>query len=431
MEKICEFCTALRPVVYCKADAAFLCLSCDARIHSANALSNRHLRTLLCDACRNHPAYARCMDHRMFVCRGCDQSIHGVSSPHQRRILSCYLGCPSAKDFAALWGFQLDDVDKNDVRNNQLFAASFDTRQQIGSSSRTSRVGMSIKQNQISGKGRGQQNNDFILQQILDLKKLQLNEMDHKSSYVIPEDGDDLLRHSQDLGDNDCLLHDLKIESSQLPFSQPENLPLPSTAANPLLGESFWQCRSPNQSSQLWSQNMQDLGVCEDNASHDDFNMPDVDITFRNFEELFGTEQDLAMALLDDTDASCSSFEKDMSLDTSQNRNARAREETSAASSTYVGLPIINRNMGPPNQVYSLPASLDSPRTVHQSYSAISFSVSRFSAESNGNDYLDSGFSPYITAAELSHVSPDVGFAHSAAKENAMARYKEKKKARM
>ena len=113
MEKICEFCTALRPVVYCKSDAAHLCLSCDAKVHSANALSSRHLRSLLCDLCRYHPAYVRCTDHQMFMCRSCDRSLHDGSSQHQKQVISSYMGCPSAKDFAALWGFELNEQGNN------------------------------------------------------------------------------------------------------------------------------------------------------------------------------------------------------------------------------------------------------------------------------------------------------------------------------
>lgn len=120
MEKICEFCTAFRPVVYCKADAAHLCLSCDAKVHSANALSNRHLRTLLCDACRYRPSCVRCLDHQMFLCRSCDRSLHGLSSQHRKRAVSSYMGCPSAKDFAALWGFELNELDNNTIQNHSI-----------------------------------------------------------------------------------------------------------------------------------------------------------------------------------------------------------------------------------------------------------------------------------------------------------------------
>ena len=67
---------------------------------------------------------------------------------------------------------------------------------------------------------------------------------------------------------------------------------------------------------QLWSQNMQDLGVCEELVCQDDFNIPDVDLTFRNFEELFGGDKDPMRSLLDDKDLlSFSSMDKDLSLD--------------------------------------------------------------------------------------------------------------------
>lgn len=75
---------------------------------------------------------------------------------------------------------------------------------------------------------------------------------------------------------------------------------------------------------QLWSQNMQDLGVCEELVCEDDFNIPDVDLTFRNFEELF--DQDPIRALLDDKEVSFSSMEKDLSLDNLDNPHSRTME---------------------------------------------------------------------------------------------------------
>ncbi|KDP35011.1 hypothetical protein JCGZ_09299 [Jatropha curcas] len=386
----------------------------------------------------------------MFLCRGCDQNIHGVSSQHQKRLVSSFMGCPSAKDFAGLWGFKLDEVDKNAFRD-QLFstprasvqpnaatiAIHKESCRQIGSSSRTSKISL---------KGQGQQNNGFILLQILDLKKLQLTEIDNSSPLTCGleetdvsssifesmekfNDSVDLFQNSQDPGKGDCPLQELNADALPSSFSQPEHLPLSSTAANPLLGESFWQCKSPVQSNQLWSQNMQDLGVCEHIVCHDDINIPDVDLTFRNFEELFGGEQDPVRAPLDDKDASCSSLEKDMSLDTLHNRNAR--KGTSIASSAYISRPVhMDKDKGPSTQVYTLPGSLHAPRTIQPSYSAMSFSVSRLSAESSATEYIDSGFSPYIIGAEVSCRSPEKG-AHSGDKENAIMRHKEKKMARM
>lgn len=110
MEKTrCEFCKALRPVVFCKSDAAHLCLSCDAKVHSANALSYRHPRTLVCESCRFQPALVRCLDHQLFMCHSCDIAHHHVSLDHHKKIVSCYVGCPPAKDLAELWGFHFKD----------------------------------------------------------------------------------------------------------------------------------------------------------------------------------------------------------------------------------------------------------------------------------------------------------------------------------
>ena len=120
MERLCEVCKAYRAVVYCIADAASLCLTCDAKVHSANALSGRHLRTLLCGFCKNQPCVVRCLDHKMFLCNGCNDKIHGVvSSKHVRHDVRCYTGCPSAKDFAVMWGFRVMD---NDVSLEKSFA---------------------------------------------------------------------------------------------------------------------------------------------------------------------------------------------------------------------------------------------------------------------------------------------------------------------
>lgn len=123
MEKVCEFCKALRPLVYCKADAAYLCLSCDAKVHLANSLSGRHLRTLVCNSCRYHLAYVQCLGHKMLICRDCDQKLHDVSLPHQKRAIRSFIGCPSAKDFATLWGFELNEIE-NSVNQDQFASIS-------------------------------------------------------------------------------------------------------------------------------------------------------------------------------------------------------------------------------------------------------------------------------------------------------------------
>ena len=78
--------------------------------------------------------------------------------------------------------------------------------------------------------------------------------------------------------------------------------------------------------SQLWSQNMQDLGVCEDVCYQHDFSMPDIDLTVCNFEDLFAGDQDPIRAILSDKDVSCSYVEKDMPFNKSDNGSAKPME---------------------------------------------------------------------------------------------------------
>lgn len=113
MGYICEFCGEQRSIVYCRSDAACLCLSCDRNVHSANALSERHSRTLICERCNSQPAVVRCIEEKTSLCQNCDWSGHASSSSsgstHMRQALSSYTGCPSAAELSNSWSFLLDD----------------------------------------------------------------------------------------------------------------------------------------------------------------------------------------------------------------------------------------------------------------------------------------------------------------------------------
>lgn len=52
MKKNCELCKSAARV-YCESDQASLCWSCDAKVHSANFLVARHVRSLLCNSCHS------------------------------------------------------------------------------------------------------------------------------------------------------------------------------------------------------------------------------------------------------------------------------------------------------------------------------------------------------------------------------------------
>lgn len=50
MERGCELCDATA-ALYCGADEAYICWSCDVKVHSANFLVARHTRMVLCKIC--------------------------------------------------------------------------------------------------------------------------------------------------------------------------------------------------------------------------------------------------------------------------------------------------------------------------------------------------------------------------------------------
>ncbi|XP_010442245.1 PREDICTED: zinc finger protein CONSTANS-LIKE 10 [Camelina sativa] len=114
MGYMCDYCGEQRSMVYCRSDAACLCLSCDRNVHSANALSKRHSRTLICERCNAQPASVRCSDERVSLCQNCDWVGHdGTSSTtttshHKRQTINCYSGCPSSAELSSIWSFCLD-----------------------------------------------------------------------------------------------------------------------------------------------------------------------------------------------------------------------------------------------------------------------------------------------------------------------------------
>jgi hypothetical protein len=98
-------------MIYCRSDAASLCLSCDRNVHSANALSRRHTRTLLCDRCGSQPASVRCLEDNASLCQNCDWNGHDAesgASGHKRQAINCYSGCPSSAELSRIWSFITD-----------------------------------------------------------------------------------------------------------------------------------------------------------------------------------------------------------------------------------------------------------------------------------------------------------------------------------
>ncbi|KAL7135187.1 hypothetical protein ABFS83_11G076100 [Erythranthe nasuta] len=111
----CDYCGDRPAILCCRADSAKLCLSCDQHVHSANALSKKHLRSQICDNCAAEPAAVRCATDGLVLCQECDWDAHGgcaASAAHDRCPIEGFSGCPSAFDLASAWGLEIEEKKK-------------------------------------------------------------------------------------------------------------------------------------------------------------------------------------------------------------------------------------------------------------------------------------------------------------------------------
>ncbi|KAH7692673.1 Zinc finger RING/FYVE/PHD-type protein [Dioscorea alata] len=98
----CDVCNHEPATLFCCADEAALCSSCDRHIHRANKLSIKHHRlpflspspsspSPLCDICQDKRAFIFCQQDRAIICRDCDAAIHTnnhVTENHSRFFLT-------------------------------------------------------------------------------------------------------------------------------------------------------------------------------------------------------------------------------------------------------------------------------------------------------------------------------------------------------
>ncbi|XP_076881235.1 zinc finger protein CONSTANS-LIKE 15-like [Bidens hawaiensis] len=118
MSSLCDFCNEKPAVLYCKADSAKLCLFCDSAVHSANALSLKHVRSQICDNCGSDAVSVACSTENLLLCTACDHDFHADSSYHARYPVDEITGCPSVTELASIWGFTLNpSVDANSSQN--------------------------------------------------------------------------------------------------------------------------------------------------------------------------------------------------------------------------------------------------------------------------------------------------------------------------
>ncbi|KAH6826871.1 CONSTANS-like 2 [Perilla frutescens var. hirtella] len=80
--RTCDTCRSAASSVYCRADLAYLCTACDARVHSA--ASPLHERVWVCESCERAPAAFLCKADSASLCAACDAEIHSAN-PLARR----------------------------------------------------------------------------------------------------------------------------------------------------------------------------------------------------------------------------------------------------------------------------------------------------------------------------------------------------------
>ncbi|MED6151846.1 Zinc finger protein CONSTANS-like [Stylosanthes scabra] len=96
--RVCDTCRSAPCAVFCRADSAYLCAACDARVHAANTLASRHERVWVCEACERAPAAFLCKADAASLCSSCDADIHSanpLASRHQRVPIGPMYGPPS------------------------------------------------------------------------------------------------------------------------------------------------------------------------------------------------------------------------------------------------------------------------------------------------------------------------------------------------
>ncbi|KAI5673228.1 hypothetical protein M9H77_13592 [Catharanthus roseus] len=96
MRTICDVCESAAAILFCAADEAALCSSCDEKVHLCNKLANRHIRVGLaepsevtrCDICESAPAFFYCEVDGSSLCLQCDMLVHvGGKRTHGRYLL--------------------------------------------------------------------------------------------------------------------------------------------------------------------------------------------------------------------------------------------------------------------------------------------------------------------------------------------------------
>lgn len=335
-------------MVYCRSDSASLCLSCDRNVHSANALSRRHSRTLLCDRCASQPAMVRCLEENASLCQNCDWNGHAAGSSaagHKRQNINCYSGCPSSAELSRVWSFILDIPDVAPEPNCEQIISM-----------------MSISESAVSNGDNATTEN--ILSDIAN--DLDNDEKQKSAIGSSSEAGLDLLPHATDQAT-------VSVDSTTDKYTPDKHM----------FGK---------------------------DSIYEDFSMDDIDLSYENYEELFGNSHIQTEELFDDAGIDSYFEMKEVLAGSSDEPKPKPMQPAARIA--------LSADSGVKDD-----SSLCIP--VRQ---AISYSG--FTGESIPAEYQDCGVSPMLLMGEPPWLPPGPDGSFAGIRDSAITRYKEKKKRR-
>ncbi|KAH7671773.1 GATA-4/5/6 transcription factors domain-containing protein [Dioscorea alata] len=121
--RACDTCRGSPALIYCRADSAFLCGTCDARVHGANRVASRHERVWVCEVCEQAPAAVTCKADAAALCAACDADIHSanpLARRHERSPIVPFFDFPATKTLL----FKPSDDDDDAVAADPAAAAA-------------------------------------------------------------------------------------------------------------------------------------------------------------------------------------------------------------------------------------------------------------------------------------------------------------------
>lgn len=353
-------------MVYCRSDAASLCLSCDRNVHSANALSRRHTRTLLCDRCASQPAMVRCLAENASLCQNCDWNGHiagSSSAGHKRQTINCYSGCPSSAELSRIWSFVSDIPNVAPEPNCE----------------------QGISMMSISDSGVSNQDNaagDSIL-------------LDIASATLV-----------SDIGTCDKLL----VGSSS---GAGVNLLPQATGQTETAGSVD---STPDKDSCMQVPYTPDKDMFSKDSIYEDFCVDDADLAFENYEELFGTSHIQTEQLFDDAGIDIY-FEM---------KEAPAGNSTESKLKQPANSNAVSADSGMSNPGVKGDSSVCTP--LRQARSSLSLSFAGLTGESSAGDHQDCVVSSLLLMGEPPWQPPGPeGSIAGGSRDSALTRYKEKK----